>query len=141
MRGARVDDSYMDNDAPLQGFDPRKPNIARVYDAFLGGKDNYPADREVAARTDLHASFPGCPVLQGGAATSLIKFVTDRPGHDRRYAIDSAKIERELGFKPTVSLAEGLRRTVVWYLSNAAWWQSVMDGRYKDWITAQYQRR
>lgn len=99
------------------------------------------ADREVAARTDLHASFPACPVLKGGAATSLIKFVTDRPGHDRRYAIDSAKIERELGFKPTVSLAEGLRRTVVWYLSNAAWWQSVMDGRYKDWITAQYQRR
>ena len=99
------------------------------------------ADREVAARTDLHASFPACPVLKGEKATSLINFVTDRPGHDRRYAIDSSKIERELGFKPTVSLAEGLRRTVVWYLSNASWWQSVMDGRYKDWITAQYQRR
>jgi dTDP-glucose 4,6-dehydratase len=99
------------------------------------------ADREFAARADLHASFPGCPVLQGGKAASLIKFVTDRPGHDRRYAIDSAKIERELGFKPTVSLAEGLRRTVGWYLNNASWWQSVMDGRYQDWITTQYQRR
>jgi dTDP-glucose 4,6-dehydratase len=99
------------------------------------------ADREVASRADLHASFPGCPVLQGGEATSLIKFVTDRPGHDRRYAIDSGKIERELGFKPTVSLAEGLRRTVGWYLGNVAWWQSVMDGRYQDWITTQYQRR
>ena len=99
------------------------------------------ADREVASRPDLHASFPASPILQGGKATSLIKFVTDRPGHDRRYAIDSAKIERELGFKPTVSLAEGLRRTVGWYLSNADWWQSVMDGRYQDWITTQYQRR
>jgi dTDP-glucose 4,6-dehydratase len=99
------------------------------------------ADREVAARADLHASFPACPVLQGGKATSLIKFVTDRPGHDRRYAIDSGKIERELGFRPTVSLAEGLRRTVGWYLGNAGWWQNVMDGRYQDWITTQYQRR
>ena len=99
------------------------------------------ADREVAGRGDLHASFPACPVLQGGKATSLIKFVTDRPGHDRRYAIDSGKIERELGFRPTVSLAEGLRRTVGWYLGNAGWWQNVMDGRYQDWITTQYQRR
>lgn len=99
------------------------------------------ADSEVVARTDLHASFPACPVLQGGTATSLIKFVTDRPGHDRRYAIDSSKIQRELGFKPTVTLAEGLRRTIAWYLGNTGWWQSVMDGRYQDWITTQYQRR
>jgi dTDP-glucose 4,6-dehydratase len=99
------------------------------------------ADREVAARPDLHRSFPACPVLRGGAAVSLVKFVTDRPGHDRRYAIDCGKIERELGFKPAVSLAEGLRRTLTWYLGNVDWWQSVMDGRYQDWIRTQYQRR
>jgi dTDP-glucose 4,6-dehydratase len=67
--------------------------------------------------------------------------VKDRPGHDRRYAIDSRKIERDLGFKPTVSLAEGLRRTLAWYLGNEDWWRSVMDGRYQDWMTMQYQRR
>jgi dTDP-glucose 4,6-dehydratase len=99
------------------------------------------ADREVTARTDLHASFPSCPSISGSTAASLIKFVTDRPGHDRRYAIDSGKIERELGFHPTVSLAEGLRRTLSWYLGNADWWQSVMDGRYQEWIKAQYQSR
>ncbi len=99
------------------------------------------ADREFAARADLHSSFPTCPVLQGGTAASLIKFVTDRPGHDRRYAIDSSKIERELGFRPTVSLAEGLRRTITWYLGNTGWWQSVMDGRYQDWIKRQYPGR
>ncbi len=99
------------------------------------------ADREVAARADLHSSFAACPVLQGRSAASLIKFVTDRPGHDRRYAIDCGKIERELGFKPTVSLAEGMRRTIAWYLGNAGWWQRVMDGRYQDWIKSQYPGR
>jgi dTDP-glucose 4,6-dehydratase len=99
------------------------------------------ADRELAVRPELHQSFPACPALQGGSAASLIQFVTDRPGHDRRYAIDSRKIERDLGFKPTLSLAEGLRRTLAWYLGNTGWWQSVMDGRYQDWIKTQYQSR
>ena len=100
------------------------------------------ADREIAARPELHGAFASSPALRGAAgAASLIQFVKDRPGHDRRYAIDSSKIERELGFKVTVSLAEGLRRTLTWYLSNVDWWQSVMDGRYQDWIAAQYQRR
>jgi dTDP-glucose 4,6-dehydratase len=85
------------------------------------------ADRELVGRPQPARS-----------AASLIQFVTDRPGHDRRYAIDCGKIERELGFKPTLSLAEGLRRTLTWYLGNAAWWQSVMDGRYRDWIKTQY---
>jgi dTDP-glucose 4,6-dehydratase len=99
------------------------------------------ADREIAAHPQLHPGFPACPTLKGQSAASLIQFVTDRPGHDRRYAIDCSKIERELGFKPTVSLVEGLRRTLTWYLGNADWWQSVMDGRYQDWIRTQYQRR
>jgi dTDP-glucose 4,6-dehydratase len=99
------------------------------------------ADRELVARPDLLSSFPASPVCKGGNAASLIQFVTDRPGHDRRYAINCGKIERELGFQPTVSLSEGLRRTVTWYLANTPWWQNVMDGRYQDWISTQYHKR
>jgi len=61
----------------------------------------------------------------------LIEFVTDRPGHDQRYAIDAAKIERELGWRPRRSFAEGLRDTVRWYLDNRAWWERVMSGAYR----------
>ena len=57
----------------------------------------------------------------------LITFVADRPGHDARYAIDATRIERELGWTPSVTLEEGLRRTVKWYLENAAWWQPLLD--------------
>lgn len=61
----------------------------------------------------------------------LITYVTDRPGHDRRYAIDAGKIERELGWVPEESFETGLRKTVNWYLNNQTWWQSVLDGSYR----------
>ncbi|VUS40078.1 dTDP-glucose 4,6-dehydratase [Klebsiella huaxiensis] len=61
----------------------------------------------------------------------LITFVTDRPGHDLRYAIDAAKIERELGWTPDETFASGMRKTVQWYLVNEAWWQQVLDGSYQ----------
>lgn len=61
---------------------------------------------------------------------SLIEFVTDRPGHDMRYAIDASKIEKELGWKPTESFETGLRKTVQWYLDNRTWWESVRSGNY-----------
>ena len=61
----------------------------------------------------------------------LITFVKDRPGHDLRYAIDASKIERELGWKPRETFETGLRKTVVWYLENRDWWQSVLDGSYR----------
>ena len=61
----------------------------------------------------------------------LIRFVADRPGHDRRYAIDASKIERELGWVPTESFETGLRKTVRWYLENEAWWSRVIDGGYR----------
>lgn len=61
----------------------------------------------------------------------LISYVTDRPGHDLRYAIDASKIERELGWKPEETFESGLRKTVQWYLNNKSWWQSVLDGSYK----------
>ncbi len=61
---------------------------------------------------------------------SLITFVEDRPGHDRRYAIDAGKIERELGWKPRETFDTGLRKTVEWYLNNKTWWSRVLDGSY-----------
>ncbi|MDO5371738.1 dTDP-glucose 4,6-dehydratase [Paracoccus sp. (in: a-proteobacteria)] len=64
---------------------------------------------------------------EGGPHDRLIRFVTDRPGHDRRYAIDPARIRTELGWRPSVTVEEGLRRTVEWYLSNEAWWRPLLD--------------
>jgi len=61
----------------------------------------------------------------------LITFVQDRPGHDRRYAIDAGKIERELGWRPQETFDSGLRKTVQWYLDNRDWWQNVLNGSYK----------
>jgi dTDP-glucose 4,6-dehydratase len=55
----------------------------------------------------------------------MIEFVTDRPGHDRRYAIDSSKIQRELGWKPAVTFKEGIIRTIKWYLDNREWWEKL----------------
>lgn len=61
----------------------------------------------------------------------LITFVTDRPGHDARYAIDASKIERELGWRPRETFESGLRKTVSWYLAHEDWWQAVLEGRYR----------
>jgi dTDP-glucose 4,6-dehydratase len=69
---------------------------------------------------------------------NLIKFVTDRPGHDRRYAIDASKIESELGWKPRETFESGIRKTVQWYLDNQAWVQSVTSGAYRQWMAKQY---
>ena len=71
----------------------------------------------------------------------LIHFVTDRPGHDWRYAIDISKSNRELGFSPAETFESGLRRTVDWYLKNRAWVETVTSGSYRDWIDLQYRDR
>ncbi|MGB8262187.1 MAG: dTDP-glucose 4,6-dehydratase [Terracidiphilus sp.] len=76
-----------------------------------------------------------------GARTELITYVRDRPGHDRRYAIDSKKIERELGWAPAESFENGLRRTVRWYLDHQEWVESVRTGAYLDWIRLNYEER
>jgi len=82
------------------------------------------------------------PTLSSGAPrTSLITYVTDRPGHDRRYAIDASKINRELGWKPEQGFEGGLRRTVEWYLNNPAWIKSVRTGAYREWIEKNYAER
>jgi dTDP-glucose 4,6-dehydratase len=78
------------------------------------------------------------PLAGGKRRRELITFVKDRPGHDRRYAIDCAKIERELGWTPAESFDTGLRKTVRWYLENRAWTDSVRTGEYQAWIKAHY---
>ena len=72
---------------------------------------------------------------------SLKTFVTDRPGHDHRYAIDASKVQRQCGWQPRETLATGLRKTVRWYLQNSAWTESVRSGEYRAWIEANYDHR
>jgi dTDP-glucose 4,6-dehydratase len=73
-----------------------------------------------------------------GKPESLIRYVKDRPGHDRRYAIDSSKIERELGWRPAIPFAEGLRETVAWYKANADWVAGIRTGEYMKYYEKQY---
>jgi dTDP-glucose 4,6-dehydratase len=70
--------------------------------------------------------------------TALISFVKDRPGHDRRYAIDATKLETELGWRATETFESGIRKTVAWYLANPAWVNSVVSGEYRHWVASQY---
>ena len=79
------------------------------------------------------------PRGDGASYRTQITFVPDRPGHDRRYAIDASKIDRELGWKPVETFASGIRRTVRWYLDNQAWVKNVTSGAYRDWVATQYQ--
>jgi dTDP-glucose 4,6-dehydratase len=76
-----------------------------------------------------------------GPRRHLITFVTDRPGHDRRYAIDASKIGSELGWRPAETFEAGLRKTVAWYLDNPSWVDGVRTGAYRDWIRRNYQER
>ncbi len=74
----------------------------------------------------------------GGSRRELITFVKDRPGHDRRYAIDARKIERELGWKPKATFEDGIRKTVSWYLENDSWVRDVTSGSYRQWVATHY---
>lgn len=74
-----------------------------------------------------------CPRADGASYRSLITHVTDRAGHDRRYAIDASKIERELGWRPAETFETGMRKTVAWYLENLVWLDSVRSGEYRNW--------
>ena len=76
-----------------------------------------------------------------GSYARLVAHVTDRPGHDRRYAIDARKIERELGWKPAETFESGIRKTVRWYLDNADWVAHVQSGAYRDWVATNYDAR
>ncbi|HMU16561.1 MAG TPA: dTDP-glucose 4,6-dehydratase [Thauera aminoaromatica] len=76
-----------------------------------------------------------------GRHARLITYVKDRPGHDRRYAIDARKIERELGWRPAETFQSGIRKTVRWYLDNPAWIANVQSGAYRDWVARNYAGR
>ena len=79
------------------------------------------------------------PRADGQSYAQQISYVTDRPGHDRRYAIDARKIESELGWRPAETFDTGIRKTVQWYLDNAEWVATVQTGAYRDWVQTQYQ--
>ena len=101
-------------------------------------------DAAFALHPSLAGRFPKAPPAQGKLSSSLISHVADRPGHDRRYAIDPQDIVSELGFQPEYSFEEGFRRTVSWYLDHEVWWRAIIENtRYHNWITVNYraQRR
>lgn len=79
------------------------------------------------------------PRADGQSYQSQITFVKDRPGHDRRYAIDATKLEKELGWKPAETFETGIRKTVQWYLDNQAWVENITSGQYMKWVEKQYQ--
>ncbi|MGB3546359.1 MAG: dTDP-glucose 4,6-dehydratase [Saprospiraceae bacterium] len=95
-------------------------------------------------RTNLAVVHALCDILDElldrapAANRQLITFVKDRPGHDRRYAIDATKVRRELGWQPTVSVEQGLRRTAEWYLANTEWMEGVTSGAYREYYDRQY---
>jgi dTDP-glucose 4,6-dehydratase len=76
-----------------------------------------------------------------GESESLITYVTDRAGHDKRYAIDASKLEKELGWKPSITFEEGLSKTVDWYLSNQEWVEKVTSGSYQEYYETMYGNR
>ncbi|HPM25561.1 MAG TPA: GDP-mannose 4,6-dehydratase, partial [Phycisphaerae bacterium] len=105
------------------------------------GGDNQPANLEIVHEICalLDARFPNAPHRPHA---QLIQFVKDRPGHDRRYAMDTSKIRRELGWTPRFTLAEGLRQTIDWYVGHADWLTAIhSQGDYQSWITQNYAQR
>lgn len=97
-------------------------------------------------KTNLEVVQSICAILdelhpQGAPHASLITYVQDRPGHDRRYAIDASKVAKELGWKPQETFESGLRKTVEWYLANGDWVQGVTSGDYQHWMEKNYSQR
>ncbi|OPY89533.1 MAG: dTDP-glucose 4,6-dehydratase [Syntrophaceae bacterium PtaU1.Bin231] len=79
--------------------------------------------------------------MVGRPRRELITFVKDRPGHDRRYAIDCRKLQRELHWNPTESFASGLEKTIRWYIGHTAWTDRIQSGEYQNWIVENYETR
>jgi len=129
---------------------------------WLYVKDHCSAIREVLARGRLGETYniggwnekPNIEIVQticalldemqpdpAGSYSRLITYVTDRPGHDRRYAIDARKLERELGWKPAETFDTGIRKTVRWYLDHRDWVGHVQSGAYREWVATNYSER
>jgi dTDP-glucose 4,6-dehydratase len=90
-------------------------------------------------RTNLEVVRTILEVL--GKPESLIRFVKDRPGHDRRYAMNFSKLKKELGWEPTVTFEEGIQKTVTWYVEHQAWWQRIKTGEYLEYYERMYGNR
>ena len=98
-------------------------------------------DAAFQATPVLRERFPQAPPAEGRVCAELITHVSDRPGHDRRYAINAEKAMRQLGYRPKIAFEDGLQQTLAWYLANETWWRRVMDGSYRDWVDRHYQDR
>ena len=104
----------------------------------IGGENEWENIRLLERLIELVAEEAG---LDAARLRGLITYVKDRPGHDRRYAIDCSKLKKELGWKQSVTFDEGLRQTVKWYLSNPTWVSRVRSGAYREWIEKNYTSR
>ncbi len=91
-----------------------------------------------ASDATLKARFPEAVSAIAGCAEKLIQHVRDRPGHDRRYAIDPARARAQLGYAPHESFDSGIDKTIRWYLNNETWWQSILNGHYREWVASHY---
>lgn len=125
----------------------RKGNIGETYN--IGGNNEWTnidivrhlcrlLDEQFSESPNLGERFPMAPHNCSKSATDLVTHVTDRPGHDRRYAINAEKIRDTLDFIPSETFETGIKKTVRWYLENEAWWRRVMDGSYRQWIRRNY---
>lgn len=103
----------------------------RVGEVYNIGGHNERTNLEVV-KTILHTL---------GKSEELIQYVTDRPGHDRRYAIDPTKINKELGWNPATLFDEGIQKTIAWYLENKSWWEKIISGEYADYYEKMYKNR
>jgi dTDP-glucose 4,6-dehydratase len=125
---------YVEDHCKALGLVLERGRVGEVYN--IGGnceKTNLEVVRTICSVLDER--FPGSPHAPHAA---LITFVKDRAGHDRRYAIDSGKIERELGWRPEETFGSGIRKTINWYLEHPAWVKSVQTGAYRSWIQQHY---
>jgi dTDP-glucose 4,6-dehydratase len=126
-RGENVRDwLFVDDHAAALMLVAREGVVGESYN--VGGRNEKKNIEVVHTICDILDELRPSP---GGSYRNLITFVTDRPGHDLRYAIDCAKIERELGWRPQETFETGLRKTVQWYLDNPAWWQAIRSGKYR----------
>jgi dTDP-glucose 4,6-dehydratase len=126
-RGENVRDwLFVDDHAAALMLVAREGVVGQSYN--VGGRNEMKNIDVVHTICDILDELRPSP---GGSYRNLITFVTDRPGHDLRYAIDCSKIERELGWLPRETFETGLRKTVQWYLDNAAWWQAIRSGKYR----------
>ena len=117
------------------GGNNERPNLEIVHGLAEMLEDHFASDKNIRTR------FPDSPAAHSRHNIDLITHVTDRPGHDRRYAINYSKAHDELGYEPLETFKTGFMKTINWYLSNELWWKAIMDGSYREWIDTNYTAR